>query len=119
MGFEFEIQDLERMQISSPSYKSNFVEPLIQYSLYGLLDPKAPLIDAPLTATAMGVGYWTGYAVAAFWGMVFAATLGWILDPHHLHDYGYDEFYKTDEGEYYSPYAGPSGYEEQPSDMNW
>lgn len=119
MGFEFEIADLQHMSLSFQSERRDpyGVEAFAYYGSFGLIDPKAPIVDAPATASALGIGYWGGLVVAVLTGVLVAGTIGWTLDPAHKHDRGFDEYYGQDgEG---IPWASSGGYEEQPSDMNW
>ncbi len=118
MGFQFEIEDLSRMQVFSAYDDQDPVNAFAYYASFGAMDPKAPFVDAPATAAALGTGYFAGLAVAVATGMVIAGIVGFAVDPHHKHRSGFDEYYKTSDGDYYG-WSSSGSYQEQPFDMNW
>lgn len=124
MGFQYETEDLSRLSSSFASHRRDpfGVEAFGYYGSYGLADPKAPFVDAPATASALGIGYFGGLMVAVLTGFLVAGTIGWILDPAHKHSRGVDEWFIDDEGEYtdhHLPGGSWGSYQEQPSDMGW
>ncbi len=78
---------------------------LVHYGKYGLLDPKAPFVDAPATAKMLGVGYFAGLAVAVGTGFAASAFLGWAIDPQDKRKGGISEW-NFDDWNY--PLGGPS-----------
>jgi len=62
------------------------------YTVAGLLDPKNPLVDARIVASALGVSWWAGLFFAAVVGAPIAGFALTIIDPKHKWEGGLDEY---------------------------
>ena len=76
-------------------YFRGIADAAVYYGSFAILDPKAPFVDAPATARAIGLrgisGYFLGYGVSILIGAITAAAFGVAVDPHHRRPGGWDD----------------------------
>jgi len=71
--------------------EKNIADAFLYYTALGLLDPKNPVLDAKIAASAFGVSYWAGLGIAAVIGAPIAGAVLTMIDPHHKYKGGWDD----------------------------
>lgn len=60
---------------------SDDVSAVAYYGSFGLIDPKAPFVDAPALSAARGMSYWKSLMMVSGIGFLAWGFAGWIVDP--------------------------------------
>ena len=82
---------------SSPTFQRT-MSGVLFYATAGVLDPKAPIIDVPIAARALQVGYWTAYGLQLPYAIAGMLTFGVVFDPSSkFPNWGYDDFIEGQE----------------------
>lgn len=63
----------------------------VYYGSFGLLDPKAPFVDAPAIMAATGTSYPRALLMASGIGFLTMGAIGWAIDPADKREGGYAE----------------------------
>ncbi len=78
------------LDVSFDPTRNQYVEAWLTYAVYGGSDPKA-LYEARAASLGMGAAYPMALAKATALGFFVGGTIGFIFDPMHLYDSGFDE----------------------------
>lgn len=78
------------LDVSFNPTRNQYVEAWLTYALVGGTDPKAPF-EARAASLGVGAAYPMALARATALGFFVGGTIGFVFDPMHLHDSGFDE----------------------------
>ena len=79
-------------EIESSAEFQSTMSGLAFYASAGIIDPKAPIVDVPIAARALQVGYWSAYATQLPYAIIGGVLIGVVFDPAHKFDsWGVDE----------------------------
>ena len=88
MAYLDDMDDLARMVNHNFTSKSRYrgtgnedIDAFVYYGTFGLVDPKAPIVDAPAISKATGLSYGKALLSASVIGFLTMGAIGWVFDP--------------------------------------